>query len=188
MEQIVPNRRSTVIRAALCLLVVLLGFGSTAPAGAATVYPLPTRGQGTVSSTSVHAGDCVIFSGSGFAPNTPLTLTDNGKVVGHTRSDGIGDFSAKVCFPTTARLGKHTLEAAGRGANGAARVVFASVTVLGVVVTRPGTVGPGGTLPFTGSDILSLLGLGLFLVLLGAVLVWRNNRAGERRRAARLTA
>ena len=185
MEPNVPHRRSAVSRAVLTLLVVLLGLGTAAPARAA-VYPLPTRGQGTVSASTVHAGDCIIFSGSGFAASTPLTLTDNGKIVGHTTTDSSGSFRAKICFPTTSTLGSHTLNARGRGANGAGRVVFANVTVLGIVVTRPVPGNSGGGLPFTGADILALGGLALLMVLLGVLLVWRNNRSREQRRAARL--
>ncbi len=117
------------------LVAVLVGLGS-APARAAD-YPLPTHGTGTVDKSIVVAGDCVTFSGSGFTPETALTVTDDERVVRSSLADGLGGFAEKVCFATNATLGRHVLRAAGTGANAAPRDVTATVTVVGLSVRRP---------------------------------------------------
>ena len=138
--------------AVLLGLLVLLG-GGAAPA-LAEDYPLPTHGQGKVDKTRVVAGECVIFSGDGFKPGTPLTITDDGTEVATTTADANGEFSTQVCFSTTARLGRHVLMAEGIGANGAARDVTATTTVVGASSTRPppgGSTGGSGTGTGTGT-------------------------------------
>jgi hypothetical protein len=171
-----------------CLLAV---FSLTASgAYADPVYPLPTAGQGSVDSSVVQAGTCVTFSGSGFKPGTPVVIKDDGKVVRTVTADSSGTFSTPVCFSSNAHIGPHVLTGAGTGANGAARVVTAIVTVFGVTDTQPVSGGNGGGagngngggLPFTGLDVATLVALGLGLVLAGVGLATRGAR--RRRRPA----
>lgn len=189
------------------LTLMLLALGLTVPSASAADYPLPTRGTGMVSPTNVQAGQCVTFSGGGFAPLTPITIQDDGVVVGHTTSDAQGNFSTRVCFSTQAKHGRHTLTATGLGANGAERTVTAYVRVVGgarvsgqaeSAASTNGVYGGGnvsgagggnvGGLPFTGSDIREMVLFGLVLLSFGAVLTRRGHAARSRRRAARAAA
>jgi hypothetical protein len=204
----VPSPRDASRTLASLAVLLLLTLGLTATTANAVDYPLPTTGVGQVSSSTVEAGTCVTFSGGGFAPNTPVAIADNGKVVGNTVTDSSGSFSSVACFSTSATLGKHTLTASGVGANGAGRVVSAKVTVIGAQLSGSGfqqpvtvgTVGTGadgsdgagtgshqgsGSLPFTGSDVRDLALFGLFMVALGALLTRRGRAARKQRRAAR---
>jgi hypothetical protein len=164
------------------------------PAGVAapqdTVYPAPTVGAGAVDKSVARPGDCVVFSGGGYKPGVVLSVTDNAHKVHTVKTNSKGRFSVRVCFDTNAKLGKHVLCAKGMGANGASRVVCATVLLLGKVITRPR--GFGGlphtgpsTLPFTGAK--GLLTLGFLGALLLAAGIWfvRHGRRRSRRRVAR---
>jgi hypothetical protein len=186
----VPSPRDASRTLASLAVLLLLTLGLTATTANAVDYPLPTTGVGQVSSSTVEAGTCVTFSGGGFAPNTPVAIADNGKVVGNTVTDSSGSFSSVACFSTSATLGKHTLTASGVGANGAGRVVSAKVTVIGAQLSGSDGAGTGshqgsGSLPFTGSDVRDLALFGLFMVALGALLTRRGRAARKQRRAAR---
>jgi hypothetical protein len=174
----------------LCSLLWVLVASLGASAASAADYPLPTSGQGSVDASSVQAGSCVNFSGGGFKPGTRISIADNGRPVGTTRADAHGNFTHQVCFGTDAKLGKHTLTAAGVGANGASRVVSAVVYVNGVSSSPAegpgggngaGNGATGGGLPFTGADIRDLVILGVALSLTGIVLVRRGQRRRPRR-------
>ncbi|CAB4935478.1 MAG: hypothetical protein F2825_11660 [Actinobacteria bacterium] len=156
------------------MVAVLLG---ASPASAQSVYPLPTSGQGVVDRSTVRAGECVQFSGDGYAPGAVIDVTDNGDPRGTTTADAAGRYSTQVCFSTSAVLGAHLLSAQGEGENGALRTLSATVTVLGVA-TAGGTTSTGGSgaLARTGGDIATVLGAGLALLLVGALLVAQTRR------------
>jgi hypothetical protein len=123
------------IIALLAGLVLLL---SPAAALAAGPYPPPSGGgSGHVDESRVEAGDCVIFTGSGFAPFTEVTITDNGEFVGTTTTNSKGEFSYTVCFGADVRTGRHVLAGSGLGADGRPLRVTVTVFVTGVR-QRPG--------------------------------------------------
>ncbi len=157
------------------IAAVLLG---AAPAQAQDAYPLPTTGQGVVDRSTVRAGECVTFSGSGFAPGAAIDVTDNGEPRGTTTADAAGSYATQVCFSTSAQLGAHLLSAQGEGANGALRTLTATVTVLGVATDGGGTqsTGGGGNLARTGAEIATLLLAAVVLLGAGALLVTQARR------------
>lgn len=194
-----PRRPSivTALVTAVLALVCSVALGLSSGVATAADYPLPTTGDGQVDATLVAAGDCVTFSGGGFLRGSTVTVRDNGSGVGTAQVDQSGRFSFVVCFGTNAALGRHTLTGSGTGANGAARVVSAVVTVHGVTTTQPvagagggngSGGGGGGGLPFTGSDVRDLSLFGAGLVLLGFLLVRRGKEQRRARRALRQTA
>lgn len=188
-EFLVPQPRALARTLSLGILMLVLAFVGVAR-GSADNYPLPTHGDGTVSRSVVHVGECTVFSGGGFKPHSTVTITDNGKVLGTTQTDRNGNFSYTVCYSTDSTLGRHTLTGSGTGANGAARTVSAVVTVVGAeslpVKSDAGTDnGDGGGLPFTGADILGLALMALALIALGWLLVARNLNARAARRRVR---
>ena len=130
------------------LLAVLLG--SVLASSASAQYP-PTTGNGQVSSARVEPGDCVTFSGDGFAPGADVTVTDNGSTVGTVKATATGTFSTQVC-PTV--LGVHLLRATD-----GTRVVTAEVTVVASLSATgasnvPRTVGAGGALVLIGAGFV----------------------------------
>jgi hypothetical protein len=202
----VISLRSThaTLRRLIVLLALSLGLVvTTGSTGFAADYPLPTSGQGQVTVSIVQVGHCTTFFGSGFQPGSTVTITDNGIRLGTAKASNNGAYAYTVCYATNAKLGPHTLNATGTGGNGAARTLTAIVHVVGVQLTDSGAGqgasnsgagqgastsdggGEGGLLPFTGSDILSLVLFGAFITALGMVLTHRGQKArSERRRAA----
>ena len=144
------------------VLTLVLGGALFSPASAQ--YP-PSAGNGHVTKSTVGPGGCVTFTGDGFAPDSSVTITDNGKTVGTVTTSVTGTFTKEVC-PTV--LGVHILRGTGKTPTGATRVVVAQVTVVA-----------GSRLPSTGSDHTFetiALGAGLVLVGAGAVVVARRRR------------
>ncbi len=152
-------------------LMLAVFFGLALAPAASAQYP-PTVGNGRVSRSSVGPGGCVTFTGDGFAPNTPVTVTDNNETVGTVTTSPTGTFSIEVCPEV---LGVHILRGTGKTPTGATRVVVAQVRVL------------GSRLPSTGSandtDQTVAIGASLVIAGAGAILV-----AQRRRRVARAAA
>jgi hypothetical protein len=145
----------------LVLFVVLAGAVPAQAQYGATV------GNGRVSKGAVQPGGCVTFSGDGFAPNTTVTVTDNGATVGTPTTTATGTFSFQVCPEVK---GVHILRGTGTNPAGGTHVVVARVTVAG---RRLATTGTSSTVPAL------LLGLGLVVAGSGTVL------AGSRLRRRR---
>ncbi len=189
-------RPLTALPAALLLAVL-----SVSPAAAQDGYPDTdtSAGTGTVSDTTVAAGEAVSFGGSGFASAATIDLAVNGASAGSVTASASGAFNADV---EVTDCGVNTLSATGEGAAGERRVVTSSVTVACEDDGSGGTGGDtdtddgagsggdgdsdggsatgtgGGSLPFTGSAaVLTSLVAGLVLLAVGALLV-----AGGRRR------
>jgi hypothetical protein len=161
------------------LSVLLLGLLSPGIASAAGPYPPPAEGSGRVSDSRVQAGACVTFSGDGFAPLAPVTVRDNGVVVGTTHADAQGQFSFKVCFAADVKTGRHLLTGTGEGAGGGSLTVSAVVYVEGVSQSAAG-VGTG--LPRTGFFGAVPVVAGLLLLVAGSsLLLVRDTRRRQRR-------
>jgi hypothetical protein len=111
---------------------------------AAGPYPPPSDGgSGEVSETRIEAGECMTFTGSGFAPSTEVTIRDNGEFVGTARTDSDGVFAYEYCADADVRTGRHTLTGTGLGSDGQLLTVHATFYVTGVS-QRPGGGSTGG--------------------------------------------
>ncbi len=127
------------------LLGAFVLFTPGAASAAPGPYPPPTGGgSGSVTPSRACAGQCVTFSGNGFAPDVIVVIRDDGRLVGTARTDANGEFSTQVCFGTDARPGRHTLTATGTGADGKEMTVSAVVFVCGVSQRPPPPSGDGG--------------------------------------------
>lgn len=144
----------------LAALTTMLGLVLSATAQAQYA---PAQGNGRVSASRINPGDCVTFSGDGFAPGSSVSITDNGTSVGTATANAAGTFSTQVCISV---LGNHVLRGTGQTIGGTSRVVSARVVVSRGLV-RTGT---SATLP------LLLGGMGLVAVGSGAVVVGRRRR------------
>ena len=171
--------------AALTTLAVV-----SATAAAAAPYPPPSNGEGKASPSRVKQGNCTTFSGDGFQAGTDITITDDDRKVGMTRTDDKGRFSSRICFATDAKVGQHVLRGTGLSAATSGpeyHRVTAVVTVTGVE-ERGG--GSPQTTPAAGVSDLVTSPFGLALLLLLAVplisgpLLLMERRHRARRRTA----
>lgn len=142
-------------------LAVLAVLGPAASVAAQSTYP-PTAENGQVSDTSITPGQCVTFSGDGFAPGTPVQVTDNDQPVTTVDASATGSFSVQVCPEV---LGLHILRATGTGLTGGTHTVTATVNVFALSVT-----GSGNTVP------MGVVGAGLVLAGTTAVVVASRRR------------
>lgn len=160
---------------AACTLAVI-GMGSLAPALAQSSdspYP-PSVGNARLNRSRACQGQCVQFSGDGFAPNSDVVVTDNGRRVGTARTNPRGSFSFRYCFADDAAVGRHELKGTGRESDGRTRTVTAVVEVCRKV--------SGSGLPRTGDNsTMPALMMGFILVAAGTMTVFLTRR--RRRRA-----
>ncbi len=145
----------------------------------------------SVSSTSLTAGGATTVSGSGFAPETPVTVGMYSAPVrlATATTDAGGSFSAQVRVPKSAAAGPHTLVAIGATTAGPEQTLTQAVTLtISTASPTPTGTGSGGsddsgspggtgdtlaatgasgnaTLPLVGAAALALLLLGLILSL-----------------------
>jgi Galactose oxidase, central domain len=116
------------------------GSSSTTTAGrtGARSPKTPTKThQPAATSTSIHRGDVITLSGSGFMPHAEVTITfhSHAVLVAKIRADKDGDFTANVNVPPTASLGDHHFEASGMGPKGVIELAT-PVKVIGVTLVR----------------------------------------------------
>jgi titin len=121
-------------------------------------------------SSTVAAGKTLTLSGSGYAPNSTVTLAiySTPQVLTTVVTDASGNFTATVTVPAGLEAGTHTLVASGVDSSGNVRYVNLEVTV-----------SAGGTakLAYTGADVLVPALGGLAAVALGAGLIVVRRRA-----------
>ena len=166
------------------------GFGTTETTVQITVLTtvalpsvLPSASDGALTGVpaSVVRGQQLTIGGSGFLPGATIQLGIYSvpTMLGTTVADGTGSFSAVITIPAGQTLGAHTIAAVGIGAEGTARLLTATTTV--VAPATGGGTGTGG-LAATGADATPSLGLGLIALfaLLGGLALIR----GARRRLA----
>ncbi len=103
---------------------------TTRPAPPATRPPPPRPSLG-VTSSSVHRGQPVTVSGSGFAPGAVVTITFRSApvVVGTATADAEGRFTAVVSVPSALSNGTHHIEAMGKTSSGEQAVLTAMVRI-----------------------------------------------------------
>jgi hypothetical protein len=133
--------------------------GGTSSSTSSTTAPSSNL---SLTASSVTAGNTVNVSGNGFKPGTPVDLSLHSTVVelGSAVVDANGHFSKTVVIPASTEAGPHTITAAGVAADGSARNLSISITV--VAPTH---------LPVSGSNTkrdasiaLALIAFGLFAV------------------------
>jgi LPXTG cell wall anchor motif len=157
-------------------------------------YPPDSSGL-TVSETTLSPGESFTISGDGADPNAIVTFTltrssaalgscravavspamaravaavrpqAQSTVLGRTRANGDGEFSATLTIPSGTDPGVYTVTASSGGE------VLAVVTIR--VVAAAGGV---GDLPFTGGNVLPGLAIGATLILAGGLLLFSLKR------------
>lgn len=159
------------------LLIALLVLAVVAvPSAALAQYP-PTVGDLVLNKTIVEPGETVNVSGSGFCPNSQVTVRvkDNqGNVVatlGTFTTNSTGSFSGTVTVPSTLAPGRYTMESTGQSADCVAtRVLSANFTVRAAAAAVA-----QGPLSATGADVLPWLIAALAVIVVGAGL-WMYSR------------
>jgi hypothetical protein len=153
--------------------VVFLAAAATAvlavPAGAVS-YPPTSCSLQLASGATATAGGSIGVTGSGFAPNSAVTLAVNGEKVGQTTASGSGTINTTVVIPSNAKS-PVTISASPPGCS-----VTVALTAAAVTAAKP--------LAFTGSDSEPLVIAGIVAVALGSVLVFGARRRGATRAAA----
>ncbi|HUR13617.1 MAG TPA: hypothetical protein VM097_03900 [Mycobacteriales bacterium] len=187
--------RARLVVGLLLALLALLGGPAALAAGP---YPPPSSGSGQVDPSRIRHGECATFTGDGFTPGEPITITDNGTPIGTVVADSQGRFSYRYCPTSSARPGRHVLGARGSVSG---MYVTAVVIITGVKQsasqpaaaqgTNGGGAGAGvgrGLLAFTGLPALVIAVAGTVLVLLGSLLLLLADRRYSRRRRSELAA
>ncbi len=141
------GRRHHLGAAPSCRALALCGLLLLAVPNTALAQQYPPSSAGLVTSTSAASpGEEITISGSGFAPNSEITITFESVpvVLAVVRADAAGQFTARVRVPVDATPGMHTLRATGVDPQGRPRVVTATVNVAGGQAGGAGTTGSGG--------------------------------------------
>jgi titin len=128
--------------------------------------------SGNGSTGNVVKGDKVTVHGTGYAPNTVVSVLvySTPQVLTTTMTDGSGSFTVEVTVPAGLPDGQHHLVAAGADPSGHMRYLTLPITVTG----------GSAELAYTGASVLTpaLLGLGA-LVLGGGLLVVSRRRTAR---------
>lgn len=147
--------------AALTLAVIVSMIGV-----AHAAYPpaAPTVG---VSDSTVQPGQTITVTGDRWEAGTAVALSFHSAPVplGTATVRPDGTFSARVTIPSDATAGTHEIIASGTASNGRPRSVSTTVTVLGDVVTAPGSTA------FTGAHLQVWMVAALILFVIGMGLV-----------------
>ncbi len=149
--------RKTLGLVALTMAFSTIGFGSVASAA-----PYGGASSGQVSDRTPAAGQAVVVSGVGFAPNSKVVVTiePGSTVLATLTADATGAVTGTVTIPA--------------GASGDAKLVLKGTTAAGAAVSAsmPIVVGSAGSgLPTTGSDTEPMVLWALAAVAAGGVLV-----------------
>jgi titin len=175
-----------------------------------TLWPaLPSavpKANGTLTSsagTRLGLGQTTNIAGSGFRPNTPLTLGiyPGPNIRLRTTTNSSGGFKVAVQIPANIGTGGRTIAVAGLNPSGNMRYMTLAITVIkkaaiggavvpgGAVTPSTGVPHPGlsvasAALPITGSAMTTLLlgGFGILLAGLTAVAVTYNTVARRKRK------
>jgi hypothetical protein len=189
---LLPRAGRRITLALLALSIAILGVAGVA--SAVSPYP-PAPAGGTVTRSQLAPGECTLFSGSGFAPGTPVDIFDNDVKVATTTAGADGTFTQEICFGVapsgsalrhallrphaviraaatsgavfTSGCGTHRLGAKGTAPDGSVRVVSASITLICPI--SGGTTSPvSGTTNPGSSSGLPLTGIEWLLTAVAA--------------------
>lgn len=144
----------------------------SAPPAASVGTALSVTNASGQSVTSLLPGVTYTVAGSGFAPNSDVTIVfySTPTTVGTATVNGQGAFSTSVTVPVSLASGNHTLVALGVASSGATE---ANATVA-VSVAEPGSSAAG--LANTGATADWLAALAVLLAAFGAILATRARR------------
>jgi len=154
---------------AITLVAVVACLIPASVAGAAGLYPdTPTL---VIDQPVVPPCTTLMLTGTGFLPNTLVTITANGKVVGTVTTDANGGFTFPYPVPCDAVAGQIVFHATD-GTN--------DLEVDAQVVVQTSTT--TGTLPKTGSSdtTLRLVQGSVLLITMGGLLVLATRRRTRR--------
>lgn len=128
--------------------------------------------KGLGSSGSVVKGDKVTVHGTGYAPNTLVSVLvySTPQVLTTTMTDASGSFTVEVTVPAGLADGHHTLVAAGADPSGQMRYLTLPITVTG----------GSAELAYTGASVLTPALAGLGALVLGAGLLLVSRRRSPR--------
>jgi hypothetical protein len=150
-----------------------------APSVPATV-PTASAPLGTAD-TSLTPGQEVTVSGTGFLPNSTVSLAvySTPTTLGTVTADAQGAFRREVTIPSSLAAGAHTLVAAGVDAQGNPRYLTQAITVTTGSGTAAAGTGGTGALAYTGASVAlpALGGLAALAVGGGLVVAGRRKRA-----------
>lgn len=142
-------------------------------AAAAHAAPYSTA-PATVSDSTPAPGEGVTVTGSGFAPNSSVTVEIHSTVVtlATVTADANGTASAAVTIPTGLAPGSsHSIQLIGVDPTGARQTVIVPIVVAG----------GSSSLPFTGANAVALAATSAGLIGLGSFVTF----TGRRKKAAR---
>lgn len=142
---------------------------SSVPASNGT---LTVPGGGAGSHGSVVKGQKVTLHGSGYAPNTLISVLvySTPQVLTTTTTDGSGSFTIEVTVPAGLPDGNHTLVASGADPSGQIRYMNLPITVTG----------GNAELAYTGASVLTPALAGLGALVLGGGLLMASRRRSAR--------
>ena len=150
-------------RALVPTLTLALCLGVLAFPALAQTYP-PGETSCGVSDTAVVPGQTVTVTGSGYPPNSEVTITLTGGIVlGTVTTDDTGSFTVDVVIPADVEPGQYSISCI----DVSGETIGTDVTVVGAAVV--GTAFTGSSLNVPLWTVLSaiLLGTGLMLLVAG---------------------
>ncbi|MGZ4730281.1 MAG: hypothetical protein ACXWB2_21410 [Acidimicrobiales bacterium] len=168
-------RANRSLRVAAALLIALLAVALPATAASAQSYPdTPTL---TVDRPVVPPCTTVVLTGTGFLPDTLVTITVDGKVIGTVMTDDQGNYTFTYTVPCSEVDGAVLTFTGNDGTN----ILSVSVTIEAAAVSTTSTTASTsstGTLPRTGASdtTMLLIRVSVVLVAVGAILVLATNR------------
>lgn len=160
------------VRLRLLLALTVIGLVGVWPAAAGAAN-YSTGGPLGASTTNPGPGQTVTLTGSGFAPNSTVTIQifSTPQTLATTTADATGRFSVQVTIPS-GFSGAHTLEATGVAPDGATMVLSTPVTI-----GNSSSSGSSGVMAFTGMDVMIPSVVALALIITGALLLASRRRA-----------
>ena len=164
-------RASRSVRVATALLIALLAVALPASVAGAQSYPdTPTL---TVDHPVVPPCTTVVLTGTGYLPDTLVTITVDGKVVGTVMTDDNGNYTFSYTVSCSEVDGAVLTFTGDDGTN----ILSVSVTIEANAVTTT-TASSAGTLPRTGASTTTMLlvRVSVLLVTLGGILVLATRR------------
>lgn len=149
----------------------------------------------TVSPSTASAGEPVTISGTGYPPNSTVTLTytvgtsTTVQTIGTAKVNSTGAFSFPWTVPAGTTAGELHISSS---ACSISKTTILSITVSKTTTTTPGavtptpTAGPAGPshagtapLPVTGSDVLPLVAGGVALLVIGSLVVLSSRKRAQ---------
>jgi len=161
------NRSALVLVSLLMVVLGALVTGTTA-AGAQEYPPTATL---TVNNPNPVCGETVEVRGTGFAPNSTVTVSIGGHEVGTAQTDAEGNFTFPYTLPDPCDSGKQIIRATDGTTDLQVTISVSSTTVTTAT----------GSLPRTGSSdsTLRLAQIGILLVAFGGILLMATRKRRE---------